>query len=46
VQGIPQAGRHTKPSLIVQVQAILPEKHLITSHLGVSVPHILPLPPT
>jgi hypothetical protein len=34
VQGIPQAGRHTEPPLIVQVQAILPEKHPRSSHLG------------
>ncbi len=27
VQGTPQACRHTEPSLIVQVQVILPEKH-------------------
>jgi hypothetical protein len=28
VQGIPQTCRHTEPSLVVQVQVKLPEKHL------------------
>jgi hypothetical protein len=46
VQGIPQACRHTEPSLVVQVQAIFPEKHSRLSHFGVLVSHFLPLPPT
>src|SRR5712691_4795314 len=35
MQGIPQDCRHTEPSLVVQVQVILPEKHSLSSHLGI-----------
>src|SRR5215470_305027 len=46
MQGTPQACRHTEPPLVIQVQAILPKKHSRSSHSGVLVSHILPLPPT
>src|SRR5438128_8577936 len=46
MQGIPQTCRHTEPSLVVQIQVILSEKHPRSSHLSFLVSHFLPLPPT
>jgi hypothetical protein len=32
VQGIPQACRHTEPSLVIEVQVIFTEQHPRSSH--------------